>query len=75
MLDDSGNVVPNCDDLITFEVIGGRIVGIGNGDPNSHHIETDSKINLFHGKAQVVCVGQELIVHCKGFADCRLKLN
>ena len=37
-----------------FDLCDGNILGIGNGNPNSHHIDTDSKIEFFNSKAQVI---------------------
>jgi beta-galactosidase len=37
--DDQGRLVPTADSLVHFEVSGGRIIGVGNGDPSSHEPE------------------------------------
>jgi beta-galactosidase len=58
-LDARGREIPTADNLIRFDVAaGGRIIGVGNGDPSSH--EPDKVLSggyqrrLFNGKAQVI---------------------
>lgn len=54
-LDEKGKLVPVADDLIEFTVSGpGAIIGVGNGDPNSHESDKGSKRSLFNGFAQVI---------------------
>jgi beta-galactosidase len=40
--------------LVKFEVAGGRIIGVGNGDPGSHEADKGSERSLFNGYAQVI---------------------
>ena len=52
---DADNVpVPGFCEEVEFDLCDGNILGIGNGNPNSHHIDTDSKIEFFNSKAQVI---------------------
>jgi beta-galactosidase len=58
-LDAKGREVPVADNLIRFEATGGgRLIGVGNGDPSSH--EPDRYLGggwqrrLFNGKCQVI---------------------
>jgi beta-galactosidase len=37
--DEQGRFVPTADNLVTFQVKGGRAIGVGNGDPSSHEPE------------------------------------
>ncbi len=74
LTDDNGVIIPDAMNLLSFEVEHGKVIGVGNGDPNSHHLDVDTQIKLFHGKAQVVCEGKTLIVHCEGFADLKVAL-
>jgi beta-galactosidase len=37
--DTRGRAVPTANDLVNFNVIGGRIIGVGNGDPSSHEAD------------------------------------
>lgn len=55
VVDEKGIVVPDAQDLITFEVTGeGFIAGVDNGDPVSHESFKASKRKIFHGLALVV---------------------
>ena len=54
-VDKYGILVPDADNLISFQVEGGgKILGVGNGNPNSHEPEIASYRRLFHGCAQVI---------------------
>ena len=57
--DAKGREVPTADVLVQFEVAdGGRIIGVGNGDPSSHEpdkfLEGGWQRRLFNGRAQVI---------------------
>lgn len=53
-IDESGFTVPTVDSLITFSCEGGEILGVGNGDPNSHEADKSDKRKLFNGLCQVI---------------------
>ncbi len=54
-VDAQGRVVPMAADEVRFEVTGGgRSIGHGNGDPNSHEDEKGPARKLFHGLAQLI---------------------
>lgn len=53
-VDRLGRHVPDADCLAHFTVHGGTIIGVGNGDPNSHASEKAPSRSLFHGLAQVI---------------------
>jgi beta-galactosidase len=54
-VDAQGREVPGADDEVRFEVSGGgRAIGHGNGDPNSHEDEKGPTRRLFHGLAQLI---------------------
>jgi fibronectin type 3 domain-containing protein len=53
-LDAQGNVVPTASNEISFSITGGTIIGVGNGDPNSHESDKASQRALFSGLAQVI---------------------
>lgn len=54
-LDDAGRPVPDANPMVTFELAGpGAIIGLGNGDPNSHEPEKGNARSLFNGLAQVI---------------------
>ncbi len=54
-LDAKGRAVPTTNIPVEFEIAGsGEIIGLGNGNPNSHEPEKGNKRNLFNGLAQVI---------------------
>lgn len=54
-VDSKGNVVPDAQLAVSFALTGqGTIIGLGNGDPNSHEPEQGTKRSLFNGLAQVL---------------------
>jgi len=54
-LDKDGRLVPLADNLIAFTVSGpGRLIGVGNGDPNCLESDKAPKRSLFNGLAQVI---------------------
>lgn len=60
VLDSKGMAVQTADLPIEFEVQGsGEIIGLGNGDPNSHEMEKGNKRSLFNGLAQVILQSKE----------------
>jgi len=55
VLDARGRPIPRADNRIAFHVDGpGRIIGVGNGDPNSHESDKEPRRSLFNGLAQVI---------------------
>ncbi|WP_229262189.1 beta-galactosidase GalA [Duganella guangzhouensis] len=54
-LDAQGRAVPLANDEVTFAISGGgRSIGHGNGDPNSHEDEKGATRHLFNGLAQLI---------------------
>jgi beta-galactosidase len=50
ILDDKGRLVPDASNRVTFQPTGGgRIVGVGNGNPADHDTDRASERNAFHG--------------------------
>ena len=50
ILDDKGRLVPNADKRVTFNLTGGgRILGVGNGNPADHDPDRADHRNTFHG--------------------------
>lgn len=74
--DKKGVLVPDCADEITIEVPEGSILGVGNGDPNSHHDQKSETISLFHGRAQVILKGgaENFTLHCKGLSEVHTRI-
>lgn len=54
-IDQAGRPVPTANLPVEFEITGpGAIIGLGNGNPNSHEPEKGNKRSLFNGLAQVI---------------------
>jgi beta-galactosidase len=54
-LDREGRPVPTADTMVEFTMSGpGKIIGVGNGDPNCQESDKESKRSLFNGLAQVI---------------------
>jgi len=54
-LDKDGRAVPTANNFIGFHVTGeGRLIGVGNGDPNCQESDKEPKRSLFNGLAQVI---------------------
>ncbi len=63
--DAEGVILPDYSEEVAFSVSDGVILGIGNGDPNSHHHQKADKIRLFHGRAQlIVSAGAKVTAKC-----------
>jgi beta-galactosidase len=83
VLDSNGRPVPTANTPITFEITGlGSIIGVGNGDPNSHESEKENRRKLYNGLAQVIlqskvnASGQlKLIARAEGLKPATLVIN
>lgn len=53
-LDRKGRPVPTANLGVDFAVAGGRIIGVGNGDANSHESDKGKSRRLYNGLAQVI---------------------
>ena len=61
LVDEKGHVIPNRDMEVRFSVADGELLGVGNGDPNSHEDDRGPCQRLFHGRAQAIAAaGEEL---------------
>ena len=57
-LDRNGRPVPTANHKIAFEVNGpGKVIGVGNGDPNCLESDKEPKRSLFNGLAQLIVQG------------------
>jgi len=55
VLDKEGRAIPTADVLLHFKVSGeGKLIGVGNGDPNCQEPDKEPKRSLFNGLAQVI---------------------
>jgi beta-galactosidase len=60
VIDKNGRDVPTAQNLISLSIKGsGQIIGVGNGDPNSHELEKANQRSLFNGLAQVIIQAYE----------------
>ncbi len=59
VLDAQGRVVPTASDLISFDITGGKILGVGNGNPTSHKPDNATERNAFNGLAMVLVQSTE----------------
>lgn len=79
-VDSQGRHVPTANLPVDFTISGGRIIGLGNGNPNDHASEKGSKRALFNGLAQVIVEGDAsgrrltLEAHTAGLRPARLAL-
>jgi beta-galactosidase len=47
--------VPTADNKIAFKISGeGKLIGLGNGDPNCHESDKGNERSLFNGLAQAI---------------------
>jgi len=54
-LDKEGRAVPTASNTIGFKISGeGKLIGVGNGDPNCQESDKEPKRSLFNGLAQVI---------------------
>ena len=69
VIDKDGNLCPRADDQVFFEVEGGRIVGVDNGNPISMERFKDTKRKAFNGKCLVVVAtdGGDVTVRAKSY--------
>ncbi len=69
VIDKDGNLCPRADDQVFFEVEGGRILGVDNGNPISMERFKDTKRKAFNGKCLVVVAtdGGDVTVRAKGY--------
>lgn len=58
-VDENNRYVFDCDETVRFKVDGGRVLGVGNGNPNSHEDDIADFRKLFAGKAQAVVAPNE----------------
>lgn len=82
-VDAKGRPVPTAQQLLEFSIEGpAEIIGLGNGNPNSHEPEKGNRRSLFNGLAQVIVQSKfggrgevKLRVRSEGLADFELKLR
>ena len=71
-IDAAGRHVPTANLMTRFSVEGAAIIGVGNGDPNSHQSEKGNQRSLFNGLAQIIIqaeAGGRESIHIRAEAD------
>jgi beta-galactosidase len=80
-VDAQGRVVPTAGPLAHFDIDGGDIIGLGNGDSRSLEPEQGRRRSLFHGLAQVIVRARPgaaalvLQARAQGLASARVSLR
>jgi beta-galactosidase len=54
VVDARGWLVPTADNLLRFSALGGNVIGVGNGNPNSLEPDVASERHAFNGLAQAI---------------------
>jgi beta-galactosidase len=52
--DSEGRLVPTADDLVSFKVSGGALIGVGSGDPRSHEADKAAQRSAFNGLCSAI---------------------
>ena len=52
--DAHGRIVPDANNMVDFHIDGGKIIGVGNGDPVCHEPDQAERRSVFNGLAQVI---------------------
>jgi len=80
--DDEGNAVQNAEGLISFEALGDcKIIGVGNGNPNSHEADKACERLLFAGRCQAIVQVNDraksaaVRVACREYESATVELN
>ncbi len=69
-VDKDGTFVPDCSELVRFSVTNGAVIGVGNGDPNSHEEDKADFRRLFNGCAQaIVCASSQGVMTVRAEAE------
>jgi beta-galactosidase len=66
---------------VSFDISGGRVIGLGNGDANSHEPEKGNARRIYNGLAQVIVQSEEggsgllsLRAHAEGLKPAEAKI-
>lgn len=68
-VDKDGNIVEDADNEIVFEVQGGEVLGVGNGDNCFKSAEMTNKVKLFYGKALAVIKEETKLVTVRAISE------
>jgi beta-galactosidase len=85
LLDVAGRAIPTADAAVSFSIRGGSVIGMGNGDPNSHEPDqpgpNGAQRRLYNGRAQVIVTADGgahalfLHAHAEGILPAELRLR
>jgi beta-galactosidase len=82
IVDAQGRLIPTANVLVKFDIQGpGRIIGVGNGNPNSHESDKAKQRTTFSGLAQVLAQSTDqpgeiiLSASVDGLASAEWKIN
>lgn len=79
LTDENHNIIHTSFDEVMFNISGGKIVGVGNGDICNCNAEHTNTVKLFHGCAQIVVSGYHNIEVTASLGDitgkCNIELN
>lgn len=69
--DAAGVPVPDFNGIVTFKVENGKILGVGNGNPNGHQPDIADSVPLFNGLGQIIVAGKngKITAFCEGLAS------
>ena len=55
IVDDKGRTVPTAGNQVEFKIVGdGKMIGVGNGNPNTPESDKEPRRKVFNGLAQVI---------------------
>lgn len=80
-VDAKGRHVPTANLMTRFRVEGASIIGVGNGDPNSHEPEQGNSRSLFNGLAQIIIRADQgkgrirLVAEADGLKPARIDID
>lgn len=78
--DDHGVFCPKEKVRLAITVEGGRLLGVGNGDPNRHDRDDDTRVRLYNGRAQALVAADgtasqlRVVVSGERFGDASITL-
>ncbi len=77
MRDQNKTLVPNVFSTVACTAVGGRILGVGNGNPNGHFPEQADEVPLFYSKAQLIIEGstKSITVSCENLPPVTLTFD
>jgi beta-galactosidase len=74
VVDEGGTLVHDCNQTVYFTLAKGKVLGVGNGNPNGHQADCANFVPLFNSRAQVIVDGETcgLTISCDGLESVTL---